>query len=159
MGLLATWVVVLHGAGFQVHQWYPVKAAWFVAVFLAPLLAVVFTDGTGWAWRHVSQGLSRTGSLAFGLRAGSVGLVAATAFAFWLPPMLGQGSLVHMAWSNAESPSVARSHDRIVDWSAEHYDLVTRYQALAGHAGIVVPYYVGFSAIADGKGPGSCPAC
>jgi hypothetical protein len=151
VGLLGTWLILLHGSGYQLEQWYPVKAAWFEALLLAPLLAL----GATWlgvvAARLAARTIDRMGDNTFVVRATAGAIAVGVAFAFWLPMLLGQGSLLAKTWQAAAPSPQPMANGAVPNWSAEHYDLVTHYQPAAGRR-VVVPYFLGYSAVVDGKG-------
>jgi hypothetical protein len=151
IGLLGTWLVLLRGSSYQIEQWYPVKAAWFEALLLAPLLAVGVTWLGFTAARSAARAIDRMGPNTFVVRATGGALAVGVAFAFWLPMLLGQGSLLAMTWHAAPLSPQSTSRGAVPNWSAEHYDLVTKYQPAAGGR-VVVPYFLGYSAVADSKG-------
>jgi hypothetical protein len=143
-GVLVAVAVLLRSAGhgFDLDQYYPLKTLWFLLMLLGPVVALWFALLATRAARAVSRALARTGSAAFVLRAGTTAVVAALAFAVWLPWMLGTGSATAGAWHRSTAADTVEQDGLAGNWSAQRYEIARRYGTayLPDH---VVPVYVG----------------
>ena len=153
VGLLAATAVLLHsaGSGFDLTQYYPTKALWFLTIFLGPLLALGATAGVLAAARTTWRLLGRTGSAARVLRTTALAVTVAVVGALWLPTVLGSGAATMAAWQRAEADSAAGQVERKTNWSGHRYDLARRYGP-AYPRDVVVPYFVGYSTVFDQPG-------
>ncbi len=151
-GLIGVWALMLHGSGsLDLNQWYPMKAAWFLTLVLAPVLALAATVATARAAAAVSTLLARTGRPAGVLRAGTLALVLATLFAFWLPHMIGPGSATADAWRADDRRDQHDGEGGRSRASAQRFDLASRYGTPADGR-VAVPYFLGWSAMWDTDG-------
>ena len=153
LGMLVAVAILLRGAGngFDLDQYYPLKTLWFLLLLLAPVVAVWFAWVATGVARAASRALSRTGSAAFVLRAGTTALLAALAFALWLPWMFGTGSATAGAWHRSTAADTVEQNGTADNWSAQRYDIARRYGTAYSPAR-VVPYYVGNQTGLDGYG-------
>lgn len=147
-GLLAAVGVLVKGAGngWDLAQYYPLKSLWFVLLFLAPLLTVRATGALAALWRVTSRMAARTGAASLPLRTAAGGLAVATAFAVWLPWLLGPGSAAAQTWSVDNARSVVGSAAPLS--SSEVYSLARDY-GTRFPGSVVVPYLVGPSPAFD----------
>jgi hypothetical protein len=144
LGLLVAVALLLRGAGhgFDVNQYYPLKTLWFLLLLLAPVVALWSAWLAAAVARAASRALSRTGSAAFVLRAGTTAVLAALAFALWLPWMLGTGSGTTGAWHRSTAADAVEVDGLAGSWSAQRYDIARRY-GTAYSPDRVVPFFVG----------------
>jgi hypothetical protein len=152
VGLTAVWALMLRGAEGDLHAWYPLKAAWFLTLALCPLLALAAVSALARIGGRVHVLLGRTGRPAFVLRATTYSLAVAAAFGFWLPHILGSGSLTLESWRpllGSQGPGPAGQTEN--NWSTTRYDLAARYGPRFAPA-VVVPYHVGARDPFDGLG-------
>ncbi len=148
IGLALVIVELLRGAGngLDLGQYYPLKGAWFLTVFLSPALALAVTAGAAALMRRTGVVLARTGPAAFVLRCTLAALVGALALTLYLPWLMGTGSDTSDAWK-AVTPAEARGDGGAVpSMSAQRYDIAARFGT---GPRVAVPYYVGTSALFD----------
>jgi hypothetical protein len=136
VGLAGTWVLVLAGSGMQLHQWYPTKASWFLAVLLAPFAGLLTVRLVVSAGRWL--GARRHG---FVLRGGSAALVAAGLLGFWVPHMMSPEVLVVSTWRPAWSHDYGGA-------STDRYEVATSLASRLDDD-YVFPYFVGASTLFD----------
>lgn len=93
-GLLLVTAVLLRsaGGGWDLSQYYPMKALWFLALLLAPLAAVTGAVLLGWLFPRAADLLARLGSAAAVARICTVATVVALAGAFVLPQIVASRS-------------------------------------------------------------------
>jgi hypothetical protein len=147
LGLLALTAVILHAAdgGFDLEQYYPKKMLWFLTAALGPSLALGATAGTTAVVQWTGRQLARAGRAAFVLRVTVAGVVVAVIGAFWLPTAVNSGAATVGTWSVVDAGGLANGHATL---SAQRYQLARTY-ADAYPNRVVVPYFVGSSAIFD----------
>jgi hypothetical protein len=153
-GVLLTVAVMLQGAnhGFDLHQYYPMKVLWILTILLGPILALAAVD-LGWRLlRPVWRRLGGFGPFARISRFALAASLCAVAFAFCLPPLLGNGST---SWASlarqapSHGPTDISSSGAV---SAERFDIAAAYGMRYGHAS-TVPVAVGLSTGWDHYGP------
>lgn len=97
LGLMGAVGVLLSGAGWSLHAYYPMKGLWFVVLFLAPFAGIVAAVGASWL---LSRAWTRLGSFAGTRRFTRVGLVAAASLlvlALTGPGLVGNSSVLRDA--------------------------------------------------------------
>jgi hypothetical protein len=141
IGLVGATVLLLRGTddSLGLTQYYPLKALWFLAMFCAPLLAVMATAGgaglMGRFWRAVGH-LDR---FAFVLRTTAVAVLLGPGLALWSGYLVGVESSTALAWHRA-APAPAGSQAVTDELSAVRYDVATRFGD--PHGRVVVPWEV-----------------
>jgi hypothetical protein len=98
LALTVGWLLRGAGNGLDLDQWYPLKACWFLTLFLAPWLALTVVRLAALVIGPTWARLGRAGRGAFVIRSGVIAIVAATATATWLPWQLGTASALERAW-------------------------------------------------------------
>jgi hypothetical protein len=147
-GMLVATGVLLRGAGrgLDLSQYYPMKSLWFLALLLSPVVAVIGTAVAATVARRVSGLLDAAGRYARVLRVTVAAVVAAVAFAYWLPWMLGTtGPTTTNAVQDAVGAAVGRSS---TSYSAQRYDIAVEYGP-EHRDEVVVPFVVGYSVVLD----------
>jgi hypothetical protein len=142
LGLALATYLLLRGTGHphDLTQYYPMKAAWFLALFLAPLLAVVVAGvGVRWA-KWLWSTLGRTGRYAVAGRTLAAGLVLGPFLAAWLGYLVGVDAAALGAWDRAV-PAPAGDQRQTTQLSAVRYDIAVRFASTPGR--VVVPWQVG----------------
>jgi hypothetical protein len=142
-GLVVTVVVILRATGrpTDLDQYYPQKAAWFLALFLAPLLSVVFVGAMRAALRGVWRLSRLAGSHAFVVRTVVIGLLIGPVAAAWLGYLIGVQSVALTTWTPARhsTPGSTTPTDEL---SAVRYDIAARFGTMKGSR-VVVPWVIG----------------
>jgi hypothetical protein len=142
VGMLAATAALLRGTEhpLDLDQYYPQKSAWFLALFLAPVLAVgsaaVAVACARWGWAL----LGRTGRFATVLRATAAATVFGPLLALLLGYLVGVEASTVTAWHRAVPATDSRAPTR--EMSALRYDVALRYGA-PGRDEVVVPWFVG----------------
>jgi hypothetical protein len=139
LGLAAVVAVLLQGAGagLDLTQWYPLKACWFLTLFLAPWLALTTARLLRLVVRPVWARLGRLGRLAFVVRVSLVASLAAVALVTWLPWQLGPTPDLEGAWQQYHSAAASGNTRPLFLGGA--YDLALDY-GTSYQPAVVVPY-------------------
>jgi hypothetical protein len=147
LGLVGVWGLMLLGAEFEFHNWYPVKAVWFLTLVLTPPLALGATATARAFALRISAALGRLERAGFILRTTTLATAVALGFSFWLPHILGAGLLTPAAW-HVDGPRTYGGNEHPTNLSGHAFDLAARY-GTTFRPSVAVPYYVGFSAVFD----------
>jgi hypothetical protein len=142
VGLAGAISLLLRGSDrpFDLSQYYPEKASWFLTAFLAPLLALGVAAGLVWAWRTAKRLSARAGRHSLAVRTLVVGIALGPLAAAWLGYLVGVEATTVTTWR----PAVASSegHAGTSQLSAVRYDDAINLGNRAGQR-VVVPWVLG----------------
>jgi hypothetical protein len=142
VGLAASVSLLLRGSDhpFDLNQYYPEKACWFLTAFLAPLLALGAAAGLVWTWRIARRLSDRAGRHSLAVRTLVVGIALGPLAAAWLGYLVGVEASTVTTWRPAVSSSQRQAST--TQLSAVRYDDAIRLARSNGHR-VVVPWVLG----------------
>lgn len=112
-------LLVAAGGGFDVAQYYPRKALWFLAVLVLPAAAVLLAAAARWLCLVASRQCSRLGRSA---RVGRIGCaaVAAAAFVGYVLPVFAVAGTLAQTAAQGPRPADARKLDIVLEHPSKY---------------------------------------